>query len=125
MDLPKKETSFDFQYESETGEKYEGLFTVLSVLDMRNKHLLELEKTRLIGDHVNPTNELAGIAILLANLRVRIIDGPEWWKQSDGGYNITDSTVLTKLYDQVMKAEIDWRAKLKERATKVQEKKTT
>lgn len=120
MDLPSNQQVFDFEFTSELGKKYEGTFTVLSVLDIRTKHRLELEKTRLLGNYANPTDELAGIAIVLATLRTRIVDGPEWWKQSDGGYNITDFDTLTHLYDKVLGVEIEWRKKLKEKAEKLQ-----
>lgn len=121
MDLPSTQTVFDFEFTSELGKKYEGSFTVSCLLDMRTKHRLELEKTRLLGNHSNPTDELAGIAIILATLRFRIVNAPDWWKQSDGGYDLTDFDVLTALYDKVLSAEVEWRTKLKEKAKKLQE----
>lgn len=120
MDLPSTQSVFDFDFTSEIGQHYDGRFTVLCVLDMRTKHRLELEKTRLMGNHASPTDELAGIAIILATLRTRIVDAPEWWKQSDGGYDITDFDALTALYEKVMDAEKEWRLKLKEKAKKLQ-----
>ena len=121
MDLPSTQTAFDFDFTSDLGKKYDGQFTVHCLLNMRQKHLLELEKTRLLGNHVNPTDELAGIAVILANLRHRIVDGPTWWQQSDGGYNISDIDTLTALYDKVLIAESEWRVKLKEKTKKLQE----
>lgn len=121
MDLPSTQTAFDFDFTSELGKKYDGQFTVNCLLSMRQKHLLELEKTRLLGNYVNPTDELAGIAVILANLRSRIISGPNWWEQSDGGYNLTDIDVLTVLYNKVLAAETEWRTKLKEKAQKLQD----
>lgn len=121
MDLPPNQSVFDFNYTSELNNKYEGRFTVQCVLDMRTKHRLELEKTRLLGNYSNPTDELAGIAIILATLRIRIVDGPEWWKQSDGGYDITDFDALTALYEKVLAAEVEWRKKLREKAGKLKE----
>jgi hypothetical protein len=121
MDLPSTESVFDFDFTSDLGKKYEGQFTVRCLLNVRQKHLLELEKTRLLGNYVNPTDELAGMAIILASLRHRIIDAPEWWKQSDGGYNLTDIDVLNVLYEKVLTAEVEWRTKLKEKAKKLQE----
>ena len=121
MDLPTNQSVFDFDFTSEIGNKFQGQFTVLCVLDMKAKHRLELEKTRLMGNYSNPTDELAGSAIMLATLRIRITDAPEWWKQSDGGYNISDFDTLTALYDKVMTAEAEWRSKLKEKAKKLSE----
>jgi hypothetical protein len=121
MDLPSTQSVFDFEFTSELGKKYDGRFTVLCVLDMRTKHRLELEKTRLLGNYSNPTDDLAGIAVVLSTLRMRIVDGPEWWKQSDGGYDITDFDALTSLFDKVLAAETEWRAKLREKVKKLQE----
>lgn len=121
MDLPSTQTVIDFDFTSDLGKKYDGQFTVLCLLNMRQKHLLELEKTRLLGNYANPTDELAGIAVILANLRHRIVDGPTWWQQSDGGYNLTDIDVLTSLYNKVLGAETEWRNKLKEKTKKLQE----
>lgn len=121
MDLPDTKVVFDFDFTSDLGKRYEGRFTVTCLLDMRTKHRLELEKTRLLGNYPNPTDELAGIAIVLATLRHRIIDGPPWWMQSEGGYNITDIDALNALYDKVIASEVEWRTKLKEKAKKLQE----
>ena len=121
MDLPTTESVFDFDFTSEFGKKYDGRFTVRCVLNMRQKHQLELEKTRLLGNYSNPTDELAGIAIVLGTLRARIIDAPEWWKQSDGGFSISDIDTLNALYDKVLTTEVEWRTKLKEKAQKSQE----
>ncbi len=121
MDLPDTQSAFDFTFTSDLGKKYDGQFTVNCLLNMRQKHMLELEKTRLLGNYPNPTDELAGIAVILANLRGRIVDGPNWWTQSDGGYNITDIDVLTALYNKVLATEAEWRTKLKEKTKKLPE----
>ena len=125
MDLPKIESVFDFDFTSEIGKHYDGRFTVLCLLDMGQKHRLELEKTRLLGNYPNPTDGLAGIAVVLANLRVRIVDSPEWWKQSNGGYNIKDEDALVALYDKVQAAEVEWRTQLTEMRKKAQEATST
>ena len=122
MDLPTTQSVFDFEFTSELGKKYDGQFLVHCVLNMRQKHVLELEKTRLLGNYTNPTDELAGIAVILSNLRSRIVTGPTWWEQSDGGYNLADIDVLTSLYNKVIAAETEWRTKLKEKTKKLQEK---
>jgi hypothetical protein len=112
MDLPNIESVFDFDYTSELGKRYEGRFTVLCLLDIGQKHRLALEKTRLLGNHAFPTEELSAYALVLSNLRVKIVDAPEWWKQSNGGYNIKDEDALVALYDKLLIAEGEWKAKL-------------
>lgn len=118
MELPKNEAVIDFNMTGETTHtQYTGKFTVLCILNMGQKHELELERTRLLADHANPTDGLAGIATILATLRVKIVDGPEWWKQSGGGADIKDEDVLVDLWRQVRDAEIAWRSQVKAAAT--------
>lgn len=118
MDLPSKETTFDFEHiGEETGKKYEGRFTVLCSLTVGQKHALALEKTRLLGNYPNPTDDLAGLAIILANLRAKIVEAPEWWKQSGGGNSIEDESALVVLYRMVQEAEFKWKEDLKNKKT--------
>lgn len=120
MDLPKNEATFDFKEVGETtGKSYDGRFTCLCVLNMGKKHQLELEKTRLMSDFVNPTDGLYGIATILANLRVKLTDSPNWWKQSNGGLDIEDEDVLVKLYQVVLTKETEWREAVKKKAQEV------
>jgi hypothetical protein len=123
MDLPKNEAVFDLDHTGDvTGKRYEGQFKVLCVLNMAQKHSMELEKTRLMGNFANPTDGLAGIAVILSTLRAKIVDAPEWWKQSGGGYDIMDEDALVAVYNKIMAAEAEWRTNLKEKGKKAQEK---
>ena len=120
--LPNNEHVFDFKDVGDvTGKTYEGQFTCLCILDMGQKHLLGIEKTRLQADFSNPTPDLAGIALIIANLRVRLKDGPEFWKQSKGGFAIKDENVLVALYDKVMEAEYLWQEKLEKKSKQAKE----
>jgi hypothetical protein len=115
--LPSKEKTFDFEHVGDTtGKKYDGRFTTLCVLNVGQKHSLALEKTRLLGNYPNPTDDLAGLAIILANLRAKILDGPEWFKQSNGGAFLEDEDVIVALYRKVQEAEIQWKEDLKKKA---------
>jgi hypothetical protein len=119
MDLPNKERTFEFEHVGEMMEKeYKGRFTVLCVLNIGQKHALSLEKTRLLGNYPNPTDDLAGLAIILSNLRAKIVDAPEWWKQSNGGTLIDDEDAIVALYRKVEEAEIEWKEELKKKTKK-------
>jgi len=119
MDLPSKEKTFDFQHTGETtGKEYTGRFTVLCVLNVGQKHALSLEKTRLLGNYQNPTDDLAGLAIILANLRAKVVEAPEWWKQSQGGALIEDEDALVVLYRKIQEAEFEWKEELKKKTQK-------
>lgn len=120
--LPERESVFDFEHIAESGKKYDGQFVVKAVLTIGQKHMLELEKTRLLGNFPNPTDDLLGLAIMLANLRIKIVKAPEWWNQSAGGYDIEDEDVLIALYNRIREAENEWQTKLKSKAEQVLKK---
>jgi hypothetical protein len=118
MNLPSKLKTFDFQHTgNETGKEYAGKFTVIASLNIGQKVALESEKSRIIGMHQNPTPDLIGLAIILANLRVRIVsdDAPEWYKQSRGGELIDDEDAAVALYNKIQDMEKLWIADLKKK----------
>jgi hypothetical protein len=117
MELPKNEATFEVDIVGDTTFKqYQGQFTCRCVLSMGQKHSMELEKSRLLGSSVNKTDELEGMAVIFATIRAKIIDSPEWWKQSLGGSSINDENALMAVFDNVEKAEKEWRQKVKDLA---------
>jgi len=117
MELPNNEATFDVDVKGDTTQQeYKGQFTCRCVLTMGQKHAMELEKSRLLGSFANPTDDLIGIAIIFSNLRQKLVDGPEWWKQSVGGTTIKDENVLVEIHDKIQKAENEWRQKVKDLA---------
>lgn len=113
MNLPKNERTFQFEAIGEmTEQPYNGQFTVKCILNIAERRQLEIEKTRIQADSINPTEELRSLANLLATLRVHIIDAPEWWKQSSGGFTIMDANVTVALYYKVLEQESLWREEL-------------
>ena len=126
MDLPSKEKTFTFEHIGETtGKNYNGQFTVICVLNVGQKHAMALEKTRLMGNYMNPTDDLAGFAVILANLRAKIVTAPEWWNQSGGGAVIDDEDALVVLYRKITEAEIEWKADLKKKTEKIPDPNST
>lgn len=117
MSLPKNESSFDFDHIGElTGKKYEGQFTVKCILDLADKRMLEIEKSRLTADLQNPTGNLSALGSVIANLRVRVMDGPEWFNQSIVTLKILDEEVIFELYRKCLDKSEEWRKKVKEKA---------
>jgi len=122
MDLPKNERTFQFKEKGELyGKEYDGTFTVKCVLNMLEKRILEIEKSRLRTDVLNPTSDLIALTTILANLKVRIKDGPEWWKQSGDGNSIQDENIIVTLFDKVMDQEEEWREELKAKSGEIKE----
>lgn len=109
MDLPKNEKNFLFDHTGEvTGRRWDGNFKVKCVLNMAEKRVLEIEKSTITADLSNPTGNLAAIAQVVANLRVRVIDGPDWFKQCIRTLDMLDEEVYFELYGKCIEAEADW-----------------
>lgn len=118
MALPNKEKTFDFDFTTSLGKQYTGIFTVKCLLNIGEKHQMELEKTRLLGNYSNPTEELYGIATVLSSLRAKLTDSPDWWKQSRAGANLEEEDLLVALHNKVLEAENQWMEDLKKQADK-------
>jgi hypothetical protein len=116
MDLPSKERTFDFEHVgAETTKEYKGRFTVICLLNVGQRHAMSLERTRLLGNYASPIDDLSSYARLLANLRHKIVDGPDWFKQSQGGSLIEDEDCLVALFFKIQEAEAQWREDLKKK----------
>jgi hypothetical protein len=114
MDLPKNEKSFALDHVGQTtGKKYQGTFTVKCALSMADKRKLEIEKTSLSADFNNPTAELAAISSIIANLRVKVIDAPDWFKQSIRSLDILDEDVYLEVFDKCFEKSEEWLSEVK------------
>jgi hypothetical protein len=119
MNLPKNEKTFHFSKEGEvTGFKYEGEFTVKCALSLGDKRLIEIEKSRLSVDLQNPTANLDAISRIMANLRVRVIKGPEWFNQQINTMQIIDEDIVFEVYSQCLEASEEWIKELKKESGK-------
>jgi len=114
MSLPKNEATFDFSHVGElTSKKYEGQFTVKCMLNLADKRYLEIEKSRLTADLMNPTGNLSALGAVIANLRVRVVDAPDWFNQAILSLDIMDEEVIFELYSECLKKSEEWREKVK------------
>lgn len=116
MGLPNKEKVIDFDYVTKLGEKYTGQFTILCSLDVGKTRILEIEKSKLLADLNMPTNDLYSICTILAELRVRIIDGPQWWLKSNGGLSIEEEEVIAVLYNKIVECKNLWIKEIMDKA---------
>jgi hypothetical protein len=117
MELPKNEEQIEIDIIGDTTfKKYQGQFTIRCVLSAGQRHSMELEKSRLMGMSPQPTDALVGLAEVLGTLRAKVVEAPEWWKQSLGGSQLNDENVLMELYNKIGEAEIEWRNKVKKMA---------
>jgi hypothetical protein len=117
MDLPKNQKSFQLDYTGElTGKRYEGTFTVKCVLNMAEKRKLEIERSGLSADLTNPTGNLNAISLVVSNLRVRVTDAPDWFKQAIITLDILDEDVLFELYSKSLDKSEEWISEVKKKS---------
>ena len=121
MDFPSLEKTFYLDFTTEFGNRYEGTFTVKCLLNIGEKHRLELEKSRLLGSSTNPTDDLYSLSLVVAACRAKIISGPNWWTQSKGGELLVEEDLLGTVYAKVQDAEQEWKADLIKKATESKE----
>jgi hypothetical protein len=114
MDLPKNEKSFVLDHTGEvTGRKYQGTFTVKCMLNLADKRALEIEKTKLSADLNNPSVELSAIATIVAHLRVKVVDAPDWFKQSIRSLDLLDEDTYVQIYEKCYEKSDEWLNELK------------
>ena len=116
--LPKREKTISIDVTDEFGVHFKGDFVIRTVLNLSQNHALELEKSRLLGDSVNPTVKLTNIAISLATIRHHVIKSPDWWRELGEGSQILDATIILEIYDKIIDAENKWREDIKKAAEK-------
>lgn len=117
MNLPKNEKTFYFQEQGETTYKnYEGQFNVKCALSMADKHALEIEQTRLTLDLQNPSPDLLAISRVVANLKIRVIDGPSWFKDVISNLDILDANIIFDIYGKCLESADEWHKEVKELA---------
>jgi lysylphosphatidylglycerol synthetase-like protein (DUF2156 family) len=67
---------------------------------------------------MNPTANLDGISRIMANLRVRVIKGPEWFNQQVNTLSILDEEIVLEVYNECLKASDEWLKDLKKQSGK-------
>jgi hypothetical protein len=97
-----------------TGERYRGEFTFKCLLT--NGETLEAAKTRdkLLGGSQTMPAGYQYFTEAVANLDIRILAAPDWWKRSDGGLKFTDPEIVTKLYEESLLASAEYIKALKD-----------
>ena len=113
--LPNNESSFHVKVSgNRTKQSYEGDFIVKTYLT--NAELIDVG---LRFDTYNRGSQTVGTGISLLNramaeLEVRVLKAPSWWKDSDHGRNLFDTNVVLELFNKVMDAESAYGDKMEE-----------
>lgn len=111
-----------------TQEQWTGVFKCKTRLSHRDHLTRDRVHRDLLGPNVerrveadgtvvtNVTPRAASIAEVFSQLAIRIVDAPSWWKEMDGGMGLSDDNVVSKVYEEAIKAESDVIQALKEKA---------
>jgi hypothetical protein len=113
--LPSNESSFHLKVVgNRTKNTYEGDFVVKTYLT--NSELIDVG-LRLDTYNRGSQTVNQGVTLLnraIAELEVRILKAPSWWKDSDHGRNLFDTNILLELFNKVMDAEASYGEKIEE-----------
>jgi hypothetical protein len=83
---------------------------------MAEKRKLEIERSGLSADLTNPTGNLNAISLVVSNLRVRVTDAPDWFKQAIITLDILDEDVLFELYSKSLDKSEEWISEVKKKS---------
>lgn len=102
-----------------TGTHYQGVFKVKPILT-QNEQLArdELARTMLGVKSQEASPRANSQAYILAEIRVRSLDIPAFWKECKEGGALLDENVMSTIYDKIQETEAAWRLKVKAEAEK-------
>jgi hypothetical protein len=87
-----------------TGENYTGKFSCKKRLSFREQLAIDQRRRELLGPQGGTaTLRAEQAANFIAVLSVRLVEVPSWWKNSDGGLDLADDSVLGGVYVRVGK----------------------
>ena len=101
-----------------TGETWKGNFSAKK----RLSHMDRLRADQFRREYLGPTSQqdagtvASTIAVALSDLRVRLVEMPKWWVESNYGADLEDWNVLMTVWESAQKVELDAKAALIESA---------
>lgn len=102
-----------------TGMNYAGYFAVKVVLTLGEKLEVEKKYAQLLPNDKNANSENKLIAATLAELDVRVVEGPSWWTRSQSGQQILDTQIIWGLMIKIQELTEEWKKEVNELAQKV------
>jgi hypothetical protein len=100
-----------------TGKPFFGSFTVKTVLTRGDRFIADQRRRELLGPNSQDAlPDLQLEAFMHGQLMVRVVESPEWWRQSDYGRNIEDANVIVELFNLVREKEDQAKEDLKKSA---------
>ena len=101
---------------STTGQEYIGVWKVKPVLNAAEQILRDSIMRDLLGPNSKESsNRATSQAFLVAEIRVRTIEAPTFWQESNFGLLFLDEEVTATVYDQIQEIEKKWREEIKKK----------
>ncbi len=98
-----------------TGRSYSGDFTVKMVMTQRDEFHADLRRRQILGpspDGTPPASKLQWDAFMLGQIQARTVESPKFWQDSDFGMDLEDSNVATAVYNEILKAEDEFKSEI-------------
>jgi hypothetical protein len=89
-----------------TGKTWDGKFRAKALLTFRE----QMASDRLKREYTGPDcidGDILAQATIISELAFRLTETPEWWRESKGGLDLSDSNVLTEVYKAAKQVEDD------------------
>lgn len=89
-------------------ENLAGKFKARPVLSLSQQLDVDRIRRELLGPNSNPDVASAraqNVATIFAELAIRIVDAPSWWKENGNGVGLLDDNVVKEVYDAAMDIE--------------------
>ncbi len=112
--------SFAVEIEGDvTGHRYEGMFKTKPILT----HSEQLARDIIMRDLLGPNPKDGSIravsqAGIIAEIRIRCVETPSWWKDNGNGLGLYDENVIATVYDKIQEIDTKWKAEVKAKADK-------
>lgn len=105
-----------------TGLKYEGTFKVKCLLTTSEKVDIGLRLDSYNRGSKTVPQAVAILNATLAELDVRVIDSPSFWKDSDYGRQLVDTNIVYEVFKLASDSEDDFKKRMKDKSADAEKK---
>lgn len=100
-----------------TGTEYVGSFKVKPILHQADQLARDAAVRDILGSRASDANPRAvSAAFIIAEIQIRSIETPNFWKESKNGLTLYDEAPMTAAYDKIQEIEKQWREDVKKKA---------
>lgn len=92
---------------ADTQQAFNGTFKVKALLTRKEQFAADQRRRDILGPNPEAAMpQLIGEAFMLAQLHVRLLEAPDWFKNSNYGLDLLDSNITTEIFEKCM-AEVE------------------